>query len=121
MKNIVRGGAILSVVCMLVVLIYAQTKTEKDPIIASDSQIKIENSNVNNINLVSNKSVNLGGNTSISADSISNDDKESDKGDKKLVKKTGSSRVAGASRGSFTATAYCLKGRTALGHGVRRG
>lgn len=121
MKNIVRGGAILSVVCMLVVLIYAQTTTEKDPIIANDSQTKIKNNNVSDINLVSNKSINLGGNTSVSADSVSNDDKESDKGDKKLVKKTGSVRAAGASRGSFTATAYCLKGRTAMGHGVRRG
>jgi len=25
------------------------------------------------------------------------------------------------SKGSFTATAYCLQGRTAMGHGVRRG
>ncbi|MCC6328380.1 MAG: hypothetical protein IT174_07680, partial [Acidobacteria bacterium] len=46
-----------------------------------------------------------------------------DKQDKnKLVEKTVSSKaIAGASRGMFTATAYCLKGRTAMGHGVRRG
>ena len=45
-----------------------------------------------------------------------NDDKV--KG-KKLVNKTVSSKAV--NRGSFTATAYCLKGRTAMGHGVRRG
>ena len=27
----------------------------------------------------------------------------------------------GASKGSFSATAYCLSGKTAMGHGVRRG
>ena len=31
------------------------------------------------------------------------------------------SAVRSASRGSFSATAYCLSGRTALGHSVRRG
>lgn len=119
MKNVFRGGAILSVVCMLVVLIYAQTTEEKDLNKAKDSQSKIEN-NTSNSNLISNKSGNLGGNTSVSSGSVSNDDKESDK---KSVTKTASVRAvgAGASRGSFTATAYCLKGRTAMGHGVRRG
>lgn len=126
MKNVFRGGAILSVVCMLVVLIYAQTTAEKDldkAEKAKDSQSKIENNTVNNNNLISNKSGNLGGNTSVSLDSVSNNVQESDKDDKKLVKKTASAKAAGAgaSRGSFTATAYCLKGRTAMGHGVRRG
>lgn len=40
----------------------------------------------------------------------------------KSIKKTVSSKaVGGANRGSFSATAYCLKGRTASGTGVRRG
>ena len=38
---------------------------------------------------------------------------------KKVVTKTVSTRSTAG--GSFTATAYCLKGRTAMGHGVRRG
>ena len=29
--------------------------------------------------------------------------------------------AAGASRGAFSATAYCFSGRTAMGHPVRRG
>ena len=101
MRNLVRGGAILSLIGMFVVLVYAQTKTETVLSSANDSQLKL-----NNIE-----------NTEVVAD------------DKKLVKKTvsetksvSSTASAGAiSKGAFTATAYCLKGRTAMGHGVRRG
>ena len=103
MKNLVRGGVILSLIGLFVVFMYAQAKTETALNIANDSQLKLNNS-IEGSNLVT-------------------DD------DKKLVKKTVSERkvvtaatgVAAANRGSFTATAYCLKGRTAMGHGVRRG
>ena len=102
MKNLVRGGVILSLIGMFVVFMYAQAKTEVALSSANDSQLKL-----NNID-----SSNLGTETD----------------DKKLVKKTVSeskvvtaAKGAAANRGSFTATAYCLKGRTALGHGVRRG
>ena len=101
MRNLVRGGAILLCMGMFVVLIYAQAKTETVLSSANDSQLKLNN--------------------------IENPAAVAD--DKKLVKKTVSetkvvsaAASAGAiSKGSFTATAYCLKGRTALGHGVRRG
>ena len=101
MKNLVRGGAILLCIGMFVVLVYAQAKTESVLSSANDSQLKL-----NKID-----------NPEVVAD------------DKKLVKKTVSEKKvvsaaasAGAiSKGSFTATAYCLKGRTAMGHGVRRG
>ena len=101
MRNLVRGGAILLCMGMFVVLIYAQAKTETVLSSANDSQLKLNN--------------------------IDNPEVVVD--DKKLVKKTVSeTRVASAaasagaiSKGSFTATAYCLKGRTAMGHGVRRG
>ena len=103
MKNLVRGGVILSLIGMFVVFMYAQARTEVALSSANDSQLKL-NSTIDNSNLVT----------------------ETD--DKKLVKKTVSeSKVvtaatgAAANRGSFTATAYCLQGRTALGHGVRRG
>ena len=98
MKNLVRGGAILSLLSLLVVFVYAQTKTVDPLINANDSQTKTEN-NIANNNLVN------------------QDD------DKKLVKKTGSSKAitAGASKGSFSASAYCFSGRTAMGHPVRRG
>lgn len=96
MKNLVRGGAILSLLGLFVVFIYAQTTTVSTLAIANDSQPKIENSNI----LVDTK-----------------DD------DKKLVKTTGSVRAtgAGASKGAFSASAYCFSGKTAMGHSVRRG
>ena len=103
MKNLVRGGVILSLIGMFVVFMYAQARTEVALSSANDSQLKLNN-NIDSSNLVT----------------------ETD--DKKLVKKTVSeskvvtaAKGAAANRGSFTATAYCLKGRTALGHGVRRG
>lgn len=110
MKNIVRGGAVFSLIAMFVVFMYAQSNRPTDAlIIAKDSQAKLEN-NVIDIavdnNLLSN---NIGSATT--AD------------DTTLVKKTASVKAtgAGASKGAFSATAYCLKGRTAMGHGVRRG
>ena len=102
MKNLVRGGVILSLIGMFVVFIYANNRTETALNIANDSQVIF-----NNENLV--------------AEFITDD--------KKLVKKTVSekptaapkSASAGSSKGSFVATAYCLQGKTAMGHGVRRG
>lgn len=100
MKNLVRGGAILSMLSVFVIMIYAQTtKTESTLAIANDSQTTIEE---NTDTLVSN-------NIPVISD------------EKKLVKTTGSSKAVGASRGAFSATAYCFSGRTAMGHGVRRG
>jgi 3D (Asp-Asp-Asp) domain-containing protein len=101
MKKLVRGGAILSLLSLCVVFIYAQAKTESTLAIANDSQIKIENDIPEN---------NLDTNTT--------DDDE-----KNLVKKTVSTKAsaAGASRGTFSASAYCFTGRMANGQGVRRG
>lgn len=102
MKNLVRGGAILSVVAMLVVLVYSQSQTSSTLVIANDSQPKIEDNTTEN-SLVNNF--------------------QQQQDEKKLVKTTGSSKAvgAGASKGAFSATAYCLQGKTAMGHGVRRG
>ena len=101
MKNLVRGGVILSLIGLFVAFMYAQAKTETALNIANDSQLQ-SNSENEGSNLVTDE--------------------------KKLVKKTVISKskvsaagAAAANKGSFTATAYCLKGRTALGHGVRRG
>ena len=103
MKNLVRGGVILSLIGLFVVFMYAEAKTETALSIANDSQSELNDSS-ENLEVV------------VVAD------------DKKLIKKTVSegrvgaaTSAAGASKGSFTATAYCLKGRTAMGHGVRRG
>lgn len=99
MKNLVRGGVILSLISLFVAFIYAQSKTQTGEVlnIANDSQPVVEN--------------------------IKKEEVKSAVEDKKLVKKTVMERAAisGVSKGSFTATAYCLRGRTAMGHGVRRG
>jgi 3D (Asp-Asp-Asp) domain-containing protein len=99
MKNLVRGGRVLALVGLFVVFIFAQTRTEPALAIANDSQITIEKNNSENIL------------------QFQQDD------DKKLVKTTASVKTkgAGASRGAFSATAYCFSGRTAMGHPVRRG
>ena len=100
MKNLVRGAVVLSL--MSVVFVYAQTKTDAALVNANDSQTKIEN-DIAESNFL---------------DLVINDDD-----DKKLVKTTGLVRAAGAgaSKGAFSASAYCFSGRTAMGHSVRRG
>jgi 3D (Asp-Asp-Asp) domain-containing protein len=99
MKNLVRGGVILMLTGLFVVIIYAQTRSEENLSIANDSQTKLNNT-IAETNNTSNKQE-----------------------DTKLVKTTGmvAAVKAGMNKGSFSATAYCLSGRTAMGHGVRRG
>lgn len=109
MKNFVRGGAILAVITMCVALIYASVPTESTLVIANDS-----------LNIIDTHIAEISGAAVAAEEVIENDDKNDTK---KLVKTTGSVKASGrgASRGSFSATAYCLSGRTAMGHGVRRG
>jgi 3D (Asp-Asp-Asp) domain-containing protein len=111
MKNLVRGGFILSLIGTFVLFVYASDRTGGNLSIANNSQVQLDQILEN-------------------TQQITNDEK-----DKKLVKKTvlespaapaaASSATSATSavmnRGSFTATAYCLKGRTAMGNGVRRG
>src|SRR5215467_15556952 len=97
MTNLVRGGIILVILSLFVAIIYAQTRPEKNLIIANDSQPKTE-------------------------ETVKAENNKDQATDTKLVKTTGMvSAVRAASRGAFVATAYCLKGRTAMGGGVRRG
>lgn len=100
MKNLVRGGVVLSLIGMFVVFIYAQTKTETALSSAKDSQLQLNN---------------------IEEDNKSEAVIDQQDSNKKLVEKTVSSKAAGISKGSFVATAYCLRGKTAMGHGVRSG
>ena len=105
MKNLVRGGSLLILLSLFVVFIYAQGPPEETLAIANDSQQFIGNKEVSKISNDKNQQ-----------------DKDRDK-DKKLVKTTGlvTAAKAGMNKGSFSATAYCLSGRTAMGTGVRRG
>lgn len=119
MKNFVRGGvAVLLFSMLFVAIIYAQTTATTKPeaiTVANQSQLKAET-------VVSDIDIITDANTAIATtiESPNTLDNTSDN-NKKLVKKTGSAKAAGASKGSFVATAYCLRGRTAMGHAVRRG
>jgi 3D (Asp-Asp-Asp) domain-containing protein len=110
---------------------YAQTRTEYIPIIANDSHVQFNTKYFNSevINTKDNKDGQKGQenkqdpvikkNTEENKDQ--SEDQDQKKESKKLVEKTGSSRAVGASRGSFVATAYCLRGKTASGANVRNG
>ncbi len=119
MKNLVRGGAILSLVGLFVAFIYAQSATEVGLSSANDSQLQLNNS-IFDKNIVSEEPVEA---EVRETEEITEQGQEQNKvQDKnKIVEKTVSSKAVGASRGTFSATAYCLRGRTAMGHGVRRG
>ena len=113
MKKFVRGGSLLTVLSLCGVF-YAQTGTVEALSSANYSQIKIENSDIEVTNSTSEEST-----EQVLAESRQQDDDKAKGSKKKIVKKTVSTRSTAG--GSFTATAYCLKGRTAMGHGVRRG
>ena len=100
------------VLTMLAVIVYAQAKPNDALSIANVSQTKINKEN-NRIQ------ANIQSNIQLNQTELNNNNKD----DKKLVKTTAmvSASGRGASRGSFSATAYCLQGKTALGHKVRRG
>jgi len=114
MKGLVRGGILVSIFG-LAVFIYAQTTTTQDLVIAdaqneqASAQTDIDNTLIDAFNIQA-----IDGSVTPGDD----DDK-----DKKLVKTTASVKATGmgASKGAFTATAYCFSGRTSMGHGVRRG
>jgi 3D (Asp-Asp-Asp) domain-containing protein len=112
MKKFVRGGSLLTVLSLCGVF-YAQTGTVEALSSANYSQIEIENSDIEEPKQAVEEST-----EQVLAESQQQDDKAKGS-NKKVVKKTVSTRSTAG--GSFTATAYCLKGRTALGHGVRRG
>jgi 3D (Asp-Asp-Asp) domain-containing protein len=116
MKGLVRGGILVSL--LSVIAIYAQTTTESDLVIADGMNSQaVAQTNVDNTNYLSQDFNNQAIDTSLTPGG-DDDDK-----DTKLVKKTGMVTVGGmgASKGSFSASAYCFSGRTAMGHGVRRG
>jgi 3D (Asp-Asp-Asp) domain-containing protein len=125
MRSLIRGGLILSIVGTLVVFVYAQTQTEYVPVIANDSQQKFNtNGNSSKTNIIKG-SIKAEG---LVQDSLAAEQKAEQKieeqtqaKDKKLVEKTVSSKAVGANRGSFIATAYCLRGKTASGRMVGPG
>ncbi|MEJ7848169.1 MAG: 3D domain-containing protein [Pyrinomonadaceae bacterium] len=105
MNKLVRGAAVLSLISTFVVFMYAETSKTGTALTKANLSHTQLNTTKDNKNL------------EISV----TDDKKKAAPAKKLVEKTVLSKAAGMSRGSFVATAYCLKGKTAMGHGVRAG
>ena len=120
MKNLVRGVLVFSILGVFVAIIYAQARTENKLNIAKDSQTKQISSFIDSELIIHNVLVEEGPVQDQDKDKKKVDQIQDNK-DNKLVEKTVSSKAAGVSRGMFTATAYCLRGRTAMGHGVRKG
>lgn len=101
MKNLARGSVVLSVLALVITFINAQQNVEAALFRANDSQTNnLIEENIDNKNIENSAVAGLV--------------------DDKLVKKTAIVERKSAARG-FRATAYCLKGRTATGGGVRRG
>jgi len=123
MKNLVRGVIVLTLFSLFVAIIYAQVKTENKLNIAKGQKTKdvkgVIDAGLNIDNVLTEES------------KIQDQDKDKNKKaapaqdqyieNNTLIEKTVSTKAVGVSRGMFTATAYCLRGRTALGHGVRKG
>jgi 3D (Asp-Asp-Asp) domain-containing protein len=125
MKGLVRGGILASILSLAAaIFIYAQTTTENDLVIAdgTSAQAVAQNNTEDNF-LVSAFNTNSNTNTNSAAAAPVGDTKDEKGTDSKLIKKTVMSSAvgAGASKGSFNASAYCFTGRTATGQGVRRG
>lgn len=109
MKILARGSVGLSVLALAIAFIYVQQNVEAALFQANDSQkqtTKIENKEINKLENSIDKTE-----TPVIAKSSKDD---------KLVKKTAIAEKRSNAR-SFRATAYCLRGRTASGGGVRRG
>lgn len=115
MKKFVRGGIVLAVLSMCVVFIYAQTNQTEVLSSAKDSQELFENTNKETV-VTQEVSTEVQTQQAQSQDQAKSQDEKKAKG---KVVKTVSSRATAA--GSYTATAYCLRGKTAMGHGVRKG
>jgi 3D (Asp-Asp-Asp) domain-containing protein len=125
MKGLVRGGILASILSLAAaIFIYAQTTTENDLVIAdgTSAQAVAQNNTEDNF-LVSAFNTNSNTNTNSTSSAPVGDTKDEKGTDSKLIKKTVMSSAvgAGASKGSFNASAYCFTGRTATGQGVRRG
>jgi 3D (Asp-Asp-Asp) domain-containing protein len=126
MINLARGGVALTVIALLVVSFYFQRKVEAVSIVAIDSQNEIQKlqQEIQQIQDKQNKQdkpTKQDNNSTTKADNTENKETITVTIDNLDDKSAASSSNAASNARAFTATAYCLKGRTASGSGVRRG
>ena len=113
MTNLARGGVILTLVLMTGIFFASEIKTDAALIIANDSKGNIQQNDAE---------LNTDFSTEITTETSLKESETSETGEienliKEVVAESGSKI---ALIGSFSATAYCLKGRTASGAGVKR-
>ena len=115
MTNLARGGVILTLILMTGLFFLSETKTDAALIIANDSKGNIQQINAEftdeNSTETTTKQQSLTENNTAEFNEIEN----------LIASVVAESGSKTALSGSFTATAYCLKGRTATGGNVRRG
>ena len=129
MNSLARGSVVLSVLALVICFGHVQQNVEAALFQANDSQLQgitLENTENNIVKNIENSEV-VDFENSLEAvnfavepqqTEISVEQKDDKKG-KKLVKKT--ALVTKSKARAFRATAYCLRGKTASGGGVRRG
>src|SRR5687768_1725162 len=101
---------------MFVTILNEQAETVYAVNTTNDSQVSLDSSKIESILINEITPVEAG------VEQVQDKNKQGGPSDNtNKVEKTVSTRAVGAGRGAFVATAYCLKGRTAMGHGVRRG
>jgi 3D (Asp-Asp-Asp) domain-containing protein len=118
MTNLARGGVILTLILMIGIFFLSEIKTDAALIIANDSKGSIQQTNAVAVEVTNNNDLTLTTNETALAESSTAESIDIEKLIEEVVAAGGSSA---ALIGSFTATAYCLKGRTATGGSVRRG
>ena len=113
MTNLARRGVILSLVLMTGIFFASEINTDA-ALIANDSKGNIQQNDAELTNSLSNELIK----ETTFSETGSNESGEIESLIKEVVAESGSKA---ALVGSFSATAYCLQGRTASGSGVRRG
>jgi len=113
MTNLARGGVVLTLILVIGIFFLSEIKTDAALIIANDSKGNIQPANAE---FISNNST-----ETIRESTSENTTNEFGEIENLIEAAISSSGNKIALMGSFSATAYCLKGRTASGAGVRRG
>jgi 3D (Asp-Asp-Asp) domain-containing protein len=114
MTNLARGGVILTLVLLIGIYFLSEIKTDAALIIANDSKGNIQQTVAEFTKGNSTETIK----ETTSAENTTNELGEIENLIEAAISSSGSKL---ALMGSFSATAYCLKGRTASGAGVRRG
>ena len=114
MTNLARGGVVLTLILVIGIFFLSEIKTDAALIIANDSKGNIQQTVAEFTNINSTETIK----ETTSVENTTNELGEIENLIEAAISSSGSKL---ALMGSFSATAYCLKGRTATGAGVRRG